>query len=62
MKKVFKYSLFLLLPGLLWTSCNKEQIERVPADEDGEYSVTYTIPMSEMAFAFVCAASATRIV
>lgn len=49
MKKVFKYSLFLLLPGLLWTSCNKEQIERVPADENGEYSVTYTIRVADAA-------------
>ena len=47
MKKVFKYSLFLLLSGLLWTSCNKEQIERMPADEDGEYSVTYTIRVAD---------------
>ncbi len=49
MKKVFKYSLFLLLSGLLWASCNKEQIERMPADEDGEYSVTYTIRVADAA-------------
>ena len=49
MKKVFKYSLFLLLSGLLWTSCNKEQIEKVPAGENGEYSVTYTIRVADAA-------------
>ena len=49
MKKVFKYSVLLLLPGLLWTSCNKEQMEKVPADEDGEYYVTYTIRVADAA-------------
>ena len=49
MKKVFKYSLFLLLSGLLWTSCNKEQIVKMPADENGEYSVTYTIRVADAA-------------
>ena len=47
MKKVFKYSLFLLLPGLLWTSCNKEQMEKVPANEDGESTVTYTFRVAD---------------
>ena len=47
MKKVFKYSLFLLLSGLLWTSCNKEQMEKVPANEDGESTVTYTFRVAD---------------
>lgn len=47
MKKGFNYSLLLLLPWLLWASCNKEQVEKGPANGNGECMVAYTFRLAD---------------